>query len=503
MIDNSSSQPPPYKRPRPTDFPNQCRTAACNLNCIQPLLSSLVELEVTLLQSNTSIASCQSSQPFSNPKRRVHFPAFDGSALIPPSDVVEGSHQHQQAAILGLTKIMQAIHNVSISETFSRQHDQCNSTRPSALLSTLAEYLRGTTFRGHHAALCCQLLSSSDNCTIDEFPIERILKAADSYAKDFDSLASSMEHMPSVHVEPPLKEGKLSSINLTEMALSWSTRLADASAQLVRYWLRTQLNPIPDRAPSNVTSAEWNRRVSDIVSLDTNTKIANTAVDDGSLSSLVSNATSEVYAYFGADWKQWKSRLEDTPECFLQNSELAKCGIAISSKQRIPTKAQQGLKDYTPTEWKHVEEQVEHATAFLAAIHGATFLYELFNIIANHSEQNFLASWERTIQASAAHLYESVPVKHLQPQDAHLVLLRYPPAIFLEQLPSIIDETRRNACQAALERIPQIFLFSTDGDAKATRRKRAYQPHVAALQHAFECAISKTVFPSVTAGAEQ
>ena len=41
-------------------------------------------------------------------RRKVHFAAFDGSAMQPPSDVLEDSYKEQQECILQLTKVQKA-----------------------------------------------------------------------------------------------------------------------------------------------------------------------------------------------------------------------------------------------------------------------------------------------------------------------------------------------------------------------------------------------------------
>jgi len=49
--------------------------------------------------------------------------------------------------------------------------------------------------------------------------------------------------------------------------LSWECRLANTSAQLVRYWLRTILNPIPGRADYENKTDQWSSRLYDYIIL--------------------------------------------------------------------------------------------------------------------------------------------------------------------------------------------------------------------------------------------
>jgi hypothetical protein len=181
-----------------------------------------------------------------------------------------------------------------------------------------------------------------------DYPSQHVEKAAASYAQDFERIIGNGDD------------------DLAK--LSWNCRLADASAQQIRYWLRTVLNPVPDRAPQSDKRSGWNCRVSEIVSMemDDESKIA---IDDGSLSSLVSDAISHIYDYFGDDDTRWQEKMEARPTKFCRTDLLCLRGIV--------GKSQRGHK-LSIDDWMQIGREVELVTGFLAAVNGVQFLHDLF-----------------------------------------------------------------------------------------------------------------------------
>eukprot|EP00934_Nitzschia_sp_Nitz4_P000181 Nitzschia sp. Nitz4//scaffold52_size167869//138678//141366//NITZ4_002292-RA/size167869-processed-gene-0.142-mRNA-1//1//CDS//3329554083//181//frame0 len=463
-----------------------------------PLFDALVQLELVLLasDSNRGSDSRKVKRASKQATTRVHFAAFDGSALQPPSDVLEGSHQHQEATIEGLTNVLRVIDTLTTSDTNQFQ-------AATNKLSQLIDYLSGDLFMSEHAQLCADVLSlhSGSNKSMGPlfYPVKRVLRAASSYLDDFRLLLANWQ--------TTLTNQANLELSVIPPSMSWHIRLSDAISQLVRYWLRTQLNPVPDRAPAHCSSQEWMQRVSDIVSLAVEANvgpslIAN-AIDDGSLSSLVSNATSHIFEYFGPNLELWKEKMESTPSYFLEGSRLAIAGIAPSKGERSSNKRRRSgpsLTEYSDEEWHSVEGELEIATSFLAAVQGAAFLRELLSVIVEHPDPVYCNAWQDTIQAAAKHLEETPAKVALHSQDSHLVLLQHSPDVLLSTLPGIIDMDKRDACQLALQQFAKRFLMKHAGlrmDAKMTRRKRSYQPYVGNLEYTYELAISKTAFPFV------
>ena len=399
---------------------------------ILPLLQLLVELEVSLLRD------------YQLNGRRVHFAAFDGSAMKPPSDVMQGSHKSQLECIQQLSRVQHEVQHL-------------NNTMADSVLRCLAQFLTCKEFLvGGYSQTCAEILSGNEG----NFPSQRVEKAAVAYASDFDLIISK-----------------------TNVAgVSWNRRLADAAAQLVRYWLRTILNPVPDRAPDRDAQTAWNCRVSGIVHLDSSTH--GYAIEDGSLSSLVSNALSHVFDYFGPEASNWQERVAAAPSNFCK-TEICLRGIRQNGRNnKINTN-----NKLTREDWRHVGVQVEMATRYLAALNGADFLYDLFSIIM--SENLHRSSWENTVQEAAMSL--TTCQASLQNEDAHFLLLAIPPKQLLGYLERI-KTLEKQPCQEGLQALSKNFLLGT----KKSKTKQKYQPYIEDLERFWEKAMGSTVFPIVT-----
>lgn len=419
------------------------------------MLDSLVQLEVALLHGEQDLKVAHRN-------RRVAFCAYDGSALQPPSDVIEDSHAHKQAELDGLAKVMRCL---------SELQNSIDMQDALSLFRQLVEYLEYVFPASGHAVACAHSLSYR----FMDFPIPRILKAAERYAKDLHQLTQGA---------------------WKTRPLTWQCRLADASAQMVRYWLRTELNPVPDRAPCEEYSKQWNLRVCDLILLEAPKGVIGdsieTAIDDGCLSSLVSNAASHICYAFGCNWQDWKLNMEQVPENFYGETDLTRKGIASSTSNR--RRSGVTLRQYTEDDWYQAGERLEEATSFLAAVNGAQFLYDLLTIVIEYPDHE--QSWKNTIQESATRL-DSVQGVGLQEQDRHLTLLRYAPRDLREQLPLLIHHTKQRAAQEFLQHLAEKCLLGQT-DANAKRRKRAYQPDLASLEASWEWCMGRIHFPTVT-----
>lgn len=450
-----STGPSPRKRPRlslhETSIHTDCEVSH---DPIIKFLDSLVQLELAVLQGEQELRMAHRN-------RRVAFCAYDGSALQPPSDVIEDSHAHKQAELSGLTTVMERLHQLQL--------ERQDATTTTDLLLQMVVYLRDVFPASGHAGICAQSLSYR----VSDFPVRRVFKAAEQYASNLQQLT-----LP----------------QWWNTSLTWERRLADASAQMVRYWLRTELNPVPNRAPCQQYSKQWNLRVCDLVVLQPpqDGLGMGAAIDDGSLSSIVSNAASHIDYTFGCDWNQWKSKIDQIPDDFFGDSTLARKGIAPSTSGRRTSGLI--LRQYSIDDWNQVGVQVEDATSFLAAANGAQFLYDLLAIIVQHSEHE--QSWTDTIQQSASRL-SVVPTQSLQEQDRHLTLLSHSPRTLLEQLPLLIHHSKRKAAQDFLEQLEENCLMGQT-DSTSKRRKRAYQPDLDNLEASWEWCSSHIHFPLVT-----
>jgi hypothetical protein len=100
--------------------------------------------------------------------------------------------------------------------------------------------------------------------------------------------------------------------------------------------------------------------------MDDESKIA---IEDGSFSSLVSDAISHIYDYFEDDDTRWQEKMEARPTKFCRTDLLCLRGIV--------GKSQRGHK-LLIDDWMQIGCKVELATGFLAAVNGAQFLHDLF-----------------------------------------------------------------------------------------------------------------------------
>ena len=366
-----------------------------------PLLRALVELELSYFQTKGNSKA--------DKKTKVYFPAFNGSALQPPSDVLQGSHETRERLIQKLTNVVKTINL---------------QPHPKSLLEDLKRYLDDFSQNRYrsHALVCAESLTlTSDNKRT--YPFQRVQKVAAAYSKDFGCLLEPKE---------------------VSQTTSWECQLADQSAQQIRYWLRTILNPIPDRSPTYEDDA-WNSRVSEIVLLQMEGEIENTAVEDGSLSSLVSDSLSFLYALFDND-----NHLDQYSRILLQHTFVAK-------DFEGPAFFKISNSNITANQWKDLSTYMDHATKFLAAMNGAQFLYDLLTIIQN--EPKYLELWNRHVLSTAAGLRRKV----LLPEDAHLCLLQYPMAKLLNELELLLQiaQQPKQSCKSALDEWCKRLFFGT------------------------------------------
>jgi hypothetical protein len=395
---------------------------------ILPFLTSLVDLELAHFAN-------ASQQQLSKKTRKVHFPAFNGSALQPPSDVIEGSDQLRENCIRQLSNV------VDYKKAIAKQENQ------KAVLEKVIQYLTQDFQNEGHILACSNSFPSESY-----HPPARVAKAAESYAHDLRLTLSQNQGLP----------------------CSWECRLADNCAQQIRYWLRTILNPIPDRAPSYHHSKNWNFRVCDIVVLQVSEGEESTVVEDGSLSSLVSDATSFLYAFFGThDLDAFVSPFplpeEKTPTEFYSTH--------ISLKQRF----------ISNEEWNDLEKNIQRATEFLAAMNGARFLRDLFDIVSRKPKYNGL--WKQCIQESAKRL----PIFGAQLEDVHLVLLQYSLEDWMPILKSLLRdmESKRLDCVLALERVEATLLLGK----KSSKYKKRHIQNLRRIETQYLETMEQIAFP--------
>ncbi|KAG7375051.1 hypothetical protein IV203_014146 [Nitzschia inconspicua] len=502
---------------------------------IRPFLDALVDLEWNLLEESDQPKESKPMASSKPGKKRVHFAAFDGSTLRPPTDVMEGSQHQQEICIRCLRIVLDTVNDMASALYDERHHRTDQNDGQNGILAALQDlvsYLDQDFRLQYHDKTCAQSILISSSSGNIWYPTRRIEKAAALYSRDLESV---------IHVLEFANSSRLSSINaissLSDSSpctpcplLSWECRLADVSSQLVRYWLRTLLNPVPGRANAKDKTERWTSRIAEIVTLVENTEksflgeissnsdndadsaVSSTAVEDGSLSSLLSDALSHVYDYLGgipfengrvetiglvsASGEVWRERLllvMPTDKCL--SSELCSRGIG-TGRNAAPFLSDQ--------QWKQVGEELQVASDFVAFYHRVVFLEQLLSILLRAGD--WASHWEETVQTAARGLIDleskQLPRSNdcgtaiLQQEDAHLVLLGIPLRELLCRIQvglMPLASERYHLVKSNLQKTVAAFRFGKSN----TKHKKLYQPRLGELEDYWNELLHGIVFPSV------
>jgi hypothetical protein len=524
------------------------------LQPIQTFLDALVDLEWDLLDEPCPDQSKLSS-PTCSSKKHVHFAAYDGSAWCPPSDVTPGSYLHQQICIRNLTNVLNAINDMrsSLSKGDSGNTTSTpNDAHLLAVLQDLVSYLNQDFHFYDHDKTCALSISTTNLTTTTSssassvwYPSSRIEKAAVTYSKDLESVLVLLRATSSSTYTSYYDDSD-NLIPNTRPFLTWECRLADVSSQQVRYWLRTLLNPVPVRAKVKDETDRWTIRIADIVtlikikdrsflgeaSLTTNSviyfKASSTAVDNESISSLLSDALSHIYDYLGgipinideydhhhpvrlvaASADIWQQRLlQMLPDVACLSSELCTRGLG-SGRQPAPP-----LSD---NEWRHVGKQLKMASDFMAFFHRVLFSEQLVSILVK--DDDWAAHWENTVQKSALRMIDLQKTtivesktwsavdstlderdqltsqQILQQEDSHLILLGMPLTEMLARLQELVhlSSDRYGVIKLNLQKTVTAFRFGTSN----TKHKKQYQPQLGELEEFWNELFKGVVFPTM------
>jgi hypothetical protein len=458
--------------------------AVASLSPIRNLLQKLVDLEWIMLEGHEhrdeeegkstsftvpssrakkSFASCwqkplgkKEQQSNLHRKKRVQFAAFDDMAVVrAPSDVIEGSYKPQDNCVKALISVLKAVEGIfpkaiSPSYTPSAPQDLKDQSTSSAANATVIVrdfifYLDNEFIPQCHDTICVESLMTIENQNI---PIGRVEKAALAYSRDLESLihpkgTMTKQLLAVVHAKEERIRGddgddneivvplsiQTKDVFVRSRPLSWEFRLANTSAQLVRYWMRTLMNPIPERSDCDTKTNQWNSRLFDCVNLfeipdevEFNTEIndegngeadADTDVymasdddecsgvtfDDDKLSSLLSNALAHLYAYLdlrsssisasSVSWKDLLQKVIPGETCCVTTVCLDGLGSA-----RNPV----FLAD---EDWQEVRENLEEASDFCAFHRRVLFIERLLSIV---EKLDWVDYWTHTVQKAAEKL---------------------------------------------------------------------------------------------------
>ncbi|VEU42230.1 unnamed protein product [Pseudo-nitzschia multistriata] len=520
-------------------------TAAESLYPIHNLLNKLVHLEWTVLAGHehrdeqegknipsptaaTSSANSALAKAISNcqngehqRKRRVQFAAFDDSAVVrAPSDVLEGSYKPQDDCITALTDLLDVV-----EELFPRAICSASSLPKSKYCAASRSvrdfvfYLNNEFRSQHHDKICAKSLIAIENQNI---PIERIQKAANAYSRDLNSLLhpegkTVKKLLPVAMTREPRADNDelvvpVSIRTLEEFIrirpLSWEHRLANTSAQLVRYWLRTLMNPIPERSDLQTKTDQWNSRLYDCVRLTNQSdeqefsiEISTSIDDDGSscstfdddkLSSLLSNALAHLYGYLGfgssplLERDSWKDKLDRV----IPDEE---CCASIVCQEGFGSRSSPVCLD--EEDWQELEEHLRAGSDFCAFHRRALFIERLLTIVA---KKKWGDHWNDTVHSAAKKLARLACSNAIQPEDLHLILLGIPVNGLLDRLQQDIlplSRKRYEIVRANLRKTEKNFRLGFS----STKRKKMYQPRIGELEMNWtEWLHPDTKFPSIS-----
>ncbi len=525
-----------------------------SLSVIQNLLQKLVDLERIILEghehrhadegtitptiSESNISAVQSfwrtvQRPAPNgnrKRRRVQFAAFDDKAVVrAPSDVLEGSYKPQENCIKALLSVLNAAeelfpHAVSTSQKPSTLDitDRSPFSNAVAIVHDFIFYLNEEFIPQCHDTICVESLMTIEKQNI---PIERVQKAAFVYSRDLDSLINPEgKTIKQLHafalandVEPkdesivvPLSL-KTFDVFLPSRPLIWESKMADAAAQHIRFWLRTLLNEQPERVDADTKTDQWKTRLCDYVTvmeLEEDLELKNVTINEYSniydehnadrsipieeddctgeenevekdfpnIASLMSNVLSYIYYYLKLDADDsalseqclsWKDRLQRV-------SPDETCCATTVCREGFGTKRKPVY--LTEEDWQDLREELEAGSYFVGFHRRALFAERLFSVL---EALDMTDQWEKTVQATAQKLLNMKGA--IQSEDEHLVLLAMSPRELLvrlrtEILPMTCDLYQ--ICRANMRKTGKNFRLGW----KNTANKKKFQPDVGNLE---------------------
>jgi len=440
----------------------------------------------------------------------------------------------------------------------------CNAT---AVVRDLIFYLENEFKLQCHDTICVESLLAMERQNI---PVERVVKAANVYSKELKSLIDPKgerrkqllalartkdDQMEGEGVVVPLSTQKID-VFVRSNPLSWECRLANISAQMVRYWLRTLMNPVPERSDLDTKTNRWNTRLYDCVRIsevphdkefninvnhDENSFNENSndrfiltdeidscgeTFDDDKISSLLSNALAHIYGYLDLGSTDlstlhatWKDRLlKVIPDEMCCATSLCLDGLGSARK---PVCIEE-------EDWQALREHIGQASDFCAFHRRALFLERLLSVV---EKIDWVDHWKTTVQEAAEKLVrmndscgnyssllntttsneeaidsnvnsnldsQAALGKAILPEDKHLILLGVPFEELLRRLRTEIlpmSSQRYEVCRANLRRTEKNFRLGLS----MTKRKKLWMKEIGELESYWEDWLHPdTIFPSLS-----
>jgi hypothetical protein len=356
------------------------------------LMTSIVSVEMTALD--------EQDESKATTGRKVHFSGFDCSSTHPPSDARAGSQSHQKQCIAALVQATQQIQSIADGRV-PKGAKPCDRTILFASLESLVNFLssmlvdtrirlecaqvslhatwRRFRFGAPHLNLhrcfittCCKSIEAS-------YPPKRLIKAIQVFKGDFECILQRMR---------AFSGGR--QLDYTT-ATSLERRLSELTGQAIRFHLRQLFNPAPNPLTRGhvtktklLSGSERKSNIFDLVDLVVPDAGRDSAVADGSISSLFSLALRRIYDYFGMDaFSPATTHSIPLPNSF--------CSSPAS--QRGLGTAKNPAKNMSPEELSEFVEEIGDVFRFLACFHACKFLVGLISAPGVAQEIQKMGAW--------------------------------------------------------------------------------------------------------------
>lgn len=285
--------------------------------------------------------------------------------------------------------------------------------------------------------------------------------------------------------------------------LEW--RLAEFVGQSIRFHLRRLFNPPPlpyttpdeealaaSRPPTPEQVALRQSRVYELIDLELPTTSRDSAVADGSVSSLFSIALSRIYDFFGME--AFVSALTTEGPISIPDSFCT----SPSSMRGLGTK-QHPVAPMTQDELEELLSEIDEVFSFLSAYKACKFLLELISVPGVRAEVDKVGGWSKV--EHYAKIIRQHNLGSICLEDAHFSVLGY--AGSMERFFSKIEdwlshmEPKIPLAEISIQQLAKRYKTTTTSPKQLRALRRKF-PHVKAIAVAIEEGRTRaTSFPKV------
>jgi hypothetical protein len=403
-------------------------------------------------------------------KRKVQFAGFDGSSTKPPKDNVIGSHLPREESIQALEKALKEVNALLADEGPKDDATTCLKS----IIGFLAKFGGGNCENESGFKLRTE-------CAIAmpfAWHAERFEKAASSYHDDLTKILTCFE-----------KNAKLAEI---EGSLQLEEQLVLALGQGIRFHLRRFFNPMyfkvtvsPDLDDLLLDKCNTRlSRVSEMLEMrlpEGYNAGDDSAVRDGSISSVFSLALQAIAQYFGDDFFLEESfTIPDLPNAFC-TSPASQRGLGGRKKP----------VEVVESDTECVLNDIFEARQFLATAKACRFMFELLSWPGVQAEIGKLGGWD--IVEHYAVLIRANNLSRLAPDDTHFVVL----ARMDRFLPRVEKcwEAMKPAAETAKEALDGVWDVFECGSTNRNRRLR--YPQIEVIEEALLEGLKMHMFPFI------